>query len=311
MRKIYCFLGSFFIGGDFLIALPFLHWAGGKRQLLDKIRTYYPFYRYPNINKYVEPFVGGGAVLFDILNTFSLKEVYVSDINADLILTYKTIRDTPHDLIELLSTYQQEYRLSPFDKKEDYYTDKKIEYNSMKSLTVEKAALFIFLNKTCFNGLYRVNKDGEFNVARGTYKSPIIFDKENILAVSSKLQSVGFVAADYHVCRSFVDENTFVYLDPPYRALRNVTNTVRYDASQFDDKEQIKLADFFMDLDFTGAKLLMSNSNPKNTNKYDDFFEILYENFYINYVDAKRSINSNPYGRGTVSELLISNYNPK
>ena len=180
----------------------------------------------------------------------------------------------------------------------------------MKSLTTEKAALFIFLNKTCFNGLYRVNKQGEFNVARGTYRPYTICDKDNILAVSSKLQNVGLVAADYHVCQSFVDENTFVYLDPPYRPLSNVTNTIRYDVSEFDDKKQIELADFFMDLDTTGAKLLMSNSNPKNSNRFDDFFEILYENFYINYVNVKRSINSNPYGRGEVSELLISNYNP-
>ena len=294
-----------------MTAFPFVKWVGGKRQLLHRIQSYYPFQKYPNINKYIEPFVGGGAVLFDILNIFHLKEVYVSDINADLILTYKTIRDTPYDLIELLSEYQHEYSTCPIDKKEDYYTDKKRKYNSLKSLTIEKAALFIFLNKTCFNGLYRVNKSGEFNVARGTYRPYTICDKDNILAVSSKLQNVGLVAADYHVCQSFVDANTFVYLDPPYRPLSNVTNTIRYDVSEFDDKKQIELADFFMDLDTTGAKLLMSNSNPKNTDIHDDFFEILYENFYINYVDAKRSINNNPYGRGTVSELLISNYNPK
>lgn len=293
-----------------MTAFPFVKWVGGKRQLLHRIQSYYPFQKYPNINKYIEPFVGGGAVLFDILNIFHLKEVYVSDINADLILTYKTIRDTPYDLIELLSEYQHEYSTCPIDKKEDYYTDKKRKYNSLKSLTIEKAALFIFLNKTCFNGLYRVNKSGEFNVARGTYRPYTICDKDNILAVSSKLQNVGLVAADYHVCQSFVDANTFVYLDPPYRPLSNVTNTIHYDISEFDDKKQIELADFFMDLDTTGAKLLMSNSNPKNTDIHDDFFEILYENFYINYVDAKRSINNNPYGRGTVSELLISNYNP-
>ena len=294
-----------------MTAFPFVKWVGGKRQLLHRIQSYYPFQKYPNINKYIEPFVGGGAVLFDILNIFHLKEVYVSDINADLILTYKTIRDTPYDLIELLSEYQHEYSTCPIDKKEDYYTDKKRKYNSLKSLTIEKAALFIFLNKTCFNGLYRVNKSGEFNVARGTYRPYTICDKDNILAVSSKLQNVGLVAADYHVCQSFVDANTFVYLDPPYRPLSNVTNTIHYDISEFDDKKQIELADFFMDLDTTGAKLIMSNSNPKNTDIHDDFFEILYENFYINYVDAKRSINNNPYGRGTVSELLISNYNPK
>jgi len=291
-------------------ALPFVKWVGGKKQLLHRIRDYYPFQEYPNINKYVEPFVGGGAVLFDILNTFHLKEVYVSDINSDLILAYKTIRDTPWDLLELLSLYQHEYSVCPLDKKEDYYIEQRIKYNALKSLTIEKAALFIFLNKTCFNGLYRVNKYGEFNVARGTYRSPVICDKENILAVSYKLQNVGFVAADYHVCQFFVDENTFVYLDPPYRSLSAVKNTIRYGVSEFDDKAQIKLADFFLDLDATGAKLLMSNSNPKNSNRYDDFFERLYDNFIIHYVDAKRSINSDTYGRGTVSELLISNYNP-
>ena len=294
-----------------MTVFPFVKWVGGKRQLLDKIRYYYPFQHHTSISKYVEPFVGGGAVLFDILNTFHLKEVYVSDINPDLILAYKTIRDTPYELIDLLSQYQHEYSVCSLDKKEEYYVEQKTKYNSLKFLTTEKAALFIFLNKTCFNGLYRVNKQGEFNVARGTYRPYTICDKDNILAVSSKLQNVGLVAADYHVCQSFVDANTFVYLDPPYRPLSNVTNTIRYDISEFDDKKQIELADFFMDLDTTGAKLLMSNSNPKNSNRFDDFFEILYENFYINYVDAKRSINNNPYGRGTVSELLISNYNPK
>ena len=294
-----------------MTAFPFVKWVGGKRQLLNKIRSYYPFQQYPNINKYAEPFVGGGAVLFDILNTFHLKEVYISDLNEDLILTYKTIRDNPNDLIELLSIYQQEFLTYPIVEQGYYYTDKKEKYNSLKSLTIEKAALFIFLNKTCFNGLYRVNKNGEFNAAIGTCNSPVICDKENILSVSSKLQSIEIVSADYHACWSFVDENTFVYLDPPYRSLSNVTNTVRYTTDSFNNQEQIKLADFFMDLDFTGAKLLMSNSNPKNTDTHDDFFETTYENFIIHTVNAKRSINSNPYGRGTVSELLISNYNPK
>lgn len=290
----------------FITALPFVKWVGGKRQLLHRIRDYYPFQHHPSINKYAEPFVGGGAVLFDILNTFHLKEIYISDLNADLILTYKTIRDSPNDLIELLSIYQQEFLSYPLKERGYFYAEQRTKYNTLTSLTTEKAALFIFLNKTCFNGLYRVNKNGEFNVAVGTCDSPIICDKENILSVSSKLQSIEIAAADYQACRSFVDENTFVYLDPPYRAL----STLHYTTAPFNDKEQIKLADFFMDLDFTGAKLLMSNSNPKNSDIQDDFFERLYDNFIIHSVDAKRSINSNPYGRGTVSELLISNYNP-
>lgn len=290
----------------FITALPFVKWVGGKRQLLHRIRNYYPFHHL-SINKYAEPFVGGGAVLFDILNTFHLKEIYISDLNVDLILTYKTIRDNPNDLIELLLHYQQEFLSYPLKERGYFYANQRTKYNTLTSLTTEKAALFIFLNKTCFNGLYRVNKSGDFNVALGTCDYPIICDKENILAVSSKLQSIEITAADYHACRSFVDENTFVYLDPPYRTL---STTVHYTTAPFNDKEQIKLADFFMDLDFTGAKLLMSNSNPKNSNRYDDFFERLYDNFIINYVDAKRSINSNLYGRGTVSELLISNYNP-
>ena len=294
----------------FITALPFVKWVGGKRQLLHRIRSYYPFQYNPSIHKYAEPFVGGGAVLFDILNTFHLKEVYISDLNADLILTYKTIRDNPNDLIELLSIYQQEFLSYPLNERGYFYADQRTKYNTLTSLTTEKAALFIFLNKTCFNGLYRVNKKGEFTVAVRPCDSPIICDKENILAVSSKLQSIEMTATDYQACRSFVDENTFVYLDPPYRALSTITNTVHYTIAPFNDKEQIKLADFFMDLDFTGAKLLMSNSNPKNSNRYDDFFERLYDNFIIHYVDAKRSINSDTYGRGTVSELLISNYNP-
>lgn len=168
---------------------------------------------------------------------------------------------------------------------------------------LQKAALFIFLNKTCFNGLYRVNRYEEFNVAIGDYDTPIICDEQNLLQVSKKLQKVEIVYMDYHNCCSFVDENTFVYLDPPYLPTTKTSSSISYTIETFGIKEQIELANFFHDLNFANAKLLMSNSNISN-----NFFETLYENYNIKYTTTFRSINCNVYGRGRANEILISNF---
>ncbi len=292
---------------------PFIKWVGGKTQLLNDLRKYYPFSHYNNIYKYAEPFVGGGAVLFDILNSFELQEIYISDANSDLINTYQIIRDRPNDIITILQNLQDDYWNIALDKRGYYYSNIRDQYNNLRILNkdndfLKKAAFFIFLNKTCFNGLYRVNKHGDFNVAIGNYDFPIICEKENILNVSTKLQKIEIVNGDYYSCRSFVDENTFVYLDPPYVPLSSISNTISYTTKHFGYQEQLRLADFFMELNFTGAKLLMSNSNPKNSNEYNDFLEVIYDGFDIKNVTATRSINSNTYRRGRVGELLISNY---
>ena len=224
---------------------PFLKWAGGKGQLLTEIQKYYPFSE--KINKYAEPFVGGGAVLFDVLDKFDLKEVYISDINADLINTYRCVKDNPEQLITSLKIIENEYLIKSNDQRKKYYLDKRNEFNQMQIYSnynnLDKAALLIFLNKTCFNGLYRVNRKGAFNVPMGSYKKPIICDENNLRAVSEKLKNVNIVRGDYRDSYDFIDSNTFVYFDPPYRPLSNTSNFNSYTNSAFGDKEQIELAE--------------------------------------------------------------------
>ena len=200
---------------------PFLKWAGGKGQLLSEIEKYYPF-EDGKITKYAEPFVGGGAVLFDILSKYELEAVYISDINTELINAYKVIRDKVEPLIEMLSVMQNEYVPMDTDGRKAYYADKRARFNELKlndddGLSVEKAALMIFLNKTCFNGLYRVNKKGLFNVPMGAYKNPLICDAENLRCICELLKKVQIECRDYRQCAECVDKKTFVYIDPPYR----------------------------------------------------------------------------------------------
>lgn len=291
---------------------PFLKWAGGKSQLLHEIGLYYPFAD-GCITKYAEPFIGGGAVFFDILSKYNLQEIYISDINAELINTYCIIRDNVEELICLLFKYQNEY--IPHDKEErkNYYMDKREHFNNLKindngSANIEKAALMIFLNKTCFNGLYRVNKKGEFNVPMGTYKNPLICDVKNLRAVSEKLQKVTIVCRDYADSEEFIDKNTFVYFDPPYRPITNTASFTSYTKNSFNDEKQIELAKFVDKMDRKGAKVLVSNSDPKNTNIEDDFFDNIYSSHKIKRVEAARMINCDSGARGKIKELLISNF---
>ena len=187
---------------------PFLKWAGGKKQLLKDIEQYYPFSN--DITKYAEPFVGGGAVLFDILNKFDLEMVYISDVNAELINTYRVIRDNNEELIGLLSDTQKKYLMLETEDRKEYYLRQRERFNNLKqsaiqSNAVEKACLMIFLNKTCFNGLFRVNKKGYFNVPMGRYKNPMICDEQNLREISKKIQKVEIVCCDYRESADFID----------------------------------------------------------------------------------------------------------
>ncbi len=292
-------------------AKPFLKWAGGKGQLIKEIEKYYPFS--DTITKYAEPFVGGGAVLFDVLKRFNIKEVYISDTNAELINTYIAVRDSIDALVELLSIYEEEYLPMNTENRKQYYMDKRERFNTIKingdkSENLEKAALMIFLNRTCFNGLYRVNKRGLFNVPMGSYKNPLICDEDNLRAVSQNLQKVNIVCDDYRKSREFIDENTFVYLDPPYRPLTNTSSFTAYTENLFDDEMQIELAGFVNEMDNKGAKIVVSNSDPKNSDTDDSFFDDIYSNHKIKRVEATRMINCNSESRGKIKELLISNY---
>jgi DNA adenine methylase len=290
---------------------PFLKWAGGKGQLLKKIEDYYPFS--DEITKYAEPFVGGGAVLFDILSKYNLREIYISDINTELINTYCVIRDNVNELISLLSLYQSEYLPLDTSARKIYYVEKREQFNKLKvkcdkSENIEKAALMIFLNKTCFNGLYRVNRKGLFNVPMGAYKNPLICDEINLRAVSEKLQNVIIVCGDYRQSADFIDEYTFVYFDPPYRPLTETASFTAYTEVLFDDHAQIELAEFVEQIHQRGAKVLVSNSDPQNSKVEDDFFDSIYASYEIRRIDATRMINCNSAARGTIKELLISNY---
>lgn len=290
---------------------PFLKWVGGKGQLLNEIEKYYPFDN--GIKKYAEPFVGGGAVLFDILNKYELEQVYISDINVELINTYIVIRDNIDELIALLNIYQNEYIPRASEDRKLYYMMKRERFNDLKingsdKENIEKAALMIFLNKTCFNGLFRVNKKGQFNVPMGSYKNPLVCDEKNLRIVSKKLQKVEIVCGDYKDSAKFIDKNTFVYFDPPYRPLTETSSFTAYTENLFDDEEQIELAKFVECLHKKGAKIVVSNSDPKNSNVEDNFFDNIYSSRKIRRVEASRMINCNSEARGKIKELLISNF---
>jgi len=292
-------------------ATPFIKWAGGKSQILNKIRAEYPAGLGKNLTKYAEPFVGGGAVLFDILNKFDLSEVYISDINRELIHTYICVRDNVNNLIELLLKLEQEYLRADDKNREKIYYSKRHQFNILKcekNEDLELAALFIFLNKTCFNGLYRVNSTGGFNVPMGSYTNPKICDDDTLLEASEKLKKVNIICGDYKLSKDFIDETTFVYFDPPYRPLTKTSSFNSYDQNIFDDTSQKELAEFIGKICEKGAYAAISNSDPKNTDKNDDFFDKLYDKYKISRISAARMINSKGDKRGKISELLIVNY---
>lgn len=290
---------------------PFLKWAGGKKQILNDISARFPTELGKQINKYAEPFIGGGAVLFYVLQNYELKEVYISDINKELINTYSVIKTSPDDLIEQLKKLEDVFLELNKNERKEFYLKKRERFNELKRKAIfnlELAALFIFINRTCFNGLYRVNSKGDYNVPMGDYKNPKTYDEKNIREISNALQNVNIVCGDFKQCKDFVDSATFVYFDPPYRPLSNTSNFTSYTENSFDDDNQIDLANFYRFLDSKGVYLLESNSDPKNANESDSFFDDLYSGFTIDRISAFRMINSKVAGRGRVSELLIRNY---
>ena len=294
------------------VVRPFVKWAGGKSSLIPQITKYFPFeLKNGQIEKYVEPFVGGGAVLIDILQKYDVKQAYAFDINKDLINCYNVIKYKVEDLIRKLDKKEKEFLALDKDERQKYFYDIRTEYNSYllnNEIDVKRASEFIFLNRTCFNGLYRVNKNGKFNVPCGKYKNPTICDSNNLRNLSKLLKNVVFAYGDYKESEKLVDENTFVYFDPPYRPLSVTSGFTSYTKDDFNDENQKELAEYYNKLNLKNAKLMLSNSNPKNTNENDNFFEKIYKGFNINEVSAKRMINANAKGRGEISELLITNY---
>ena len=289
---------------------PFLKWAGGKTQLISEIEKNLPTSIANKRFTYIEPFVGSGAVLFWMLNDFpQMGKAVINDINEDLINTYKTIKSTPQKIISILEMLQEEYHSldNLEDKKKEYYYKKRELFNKRQQESIVHSALFIFLNRTCFNGLYRVNRKNEFNVPIGSYKKPAICDKLNLLAVSEALQKVELLCGDFEQTINYTDSNTLFYFDPPYKPLSETSNFNSYTKGEFDDNEQIRLKEFCDKLDLLGHSWLLSNSDVKNKNIDNNFFDDLYADFTIKRVDAKRSINANPDKRGFLKELLITN----
>lgn len=289
---------------------PFLKWVGGKGQLVDEIEKNLPSNDEKFLTKYAEPMVGGGALFFSILSKYNFEELYISDINAELINAYQVVKNDVENLIEKLNEMQMIFL--PMDdngRKYFYYTIRE-KFNSTvlsAETATEKASQFIFLNKTCFNGLYRVNRKGQFNVPMGAYKNPTICDDENLRNIHEALQNVTIVCGDYSLSKEFIDKDTFVYLDPPYRPISETSAFTAYNSDVFDDNEQIRLSQFINEIDSLGAKIVLSNSDPKNVNEEDNFFDDLYKNYTINRVEASRAINSKGNKRGKINELLICN----
>lgn len=292
-------------------AKPFLKWAGGKTQLLPTIDSFLPesFSREENIT-YIEPFVGGGAMLFYMLQKYpNIRRAIINDINSHLVNTYKVIREQPFSLIEYLSDLQSEYRnLVDYGSQKEFYLSIRNRFNNENLTNIEEAAYMIFMNRTCFNGLYRENSKGGFNVPFGRYTNPTICDDSLIVADSELLQRVEILNGDFSQTRDYVDGYTFFYFDPPYRPLDATSSFNSYVKELFDDNEQRRLHDFFAELSTNGCHCILSNSDGRGRNECDTFFDELYQDFTIERVHAKRCINANPSKRGTLTELLIRNY---
>lgn len=294
---------------DMYPARPFIKWVGGKTQLLDDIKKILPrdLSRRDEMT-YIEPFVGGGAVLFWILQEYpNITRAIINDINAELICTYRVIKHDVENLIFELNRLQNEYLpLNEVDRKE-YFLVQRERFNERDTSEVETAALFIFLNRTCFNGLYRVNSKGKFNVPHGRYANPKICDEETLRADSAVLQRVEILCGDFAQTGKYAHDNVLFYFDPPYRPLTDTSAFTSYAKEGFDDAEQIRLRDFCALIAKQKSLFVASNSDPLNVDNEDDFFDHLYKMFSIKRVSAARMINSKGNGRGAISEIMISN----
>ena len=293
-------------------AKPFLKWAGGKGQLLSQLSEHLPDRIHREPFTYIEPFVGGGAMLFYMLQRFdNIKNVIINDVNEDLILAYRTIKSDVEKLICKLGEMEKEYLdIADQDERSKLFYEIRERYNQRIGDSIERISQLLFLNKTCFNGLYRVNKKGLFNVPFGKYSNPTICNANVLRADSQLLQSakVEIFHGDYTQILQYVDGLTFFYLDPPYRPLDATSSFTAYAKGDFNDDDQRTLADFCHQLADRGILWMESNADCSAKNPEDTFFEDLYRNYRIERVYASRSINANPSKRGKLTELLIKNY---
>ncbi|MEL7035257.1 MAG: DNA adenine methylase [Cyanobacteria bacterium J06592_8] len=299
-------------------AKPFLKWAGGKGKLLEQISTFLPpELSAGKIKRYIEPFVGSGAVFIYLSQLYPIDEYYIFDINPELILAYNTIKTDVNQLIERLETIQSQYFSLDPDRRKEYYYETRTRFNQNRrginfdkysETWIKRTSQLIFLNRTCFNGLFRVNSKGDFNVPMGRYKNPLINNAKNLVKISKLLQKTQIILGDFMACDQWVDAETFVYFDPPYKPISNTSAFTSYSQQRFDDAEQLRLRDLFVKLDRKQAKLMLSNSDPKNEDVNNNFFEDAYQGYRIERVKASRNINSKATKRGKIDELVIMNY---
>lgn len=290
---------------------PFLKWAGGKSQLILEIEKKLP----PEINKwdsfnFIESFIGSGAVLFYMLKNFkNLRKAVINDINPDLTKAYLTIKSNPRKLIKKLSKIEKKYYdLSTLEEKKEMFLEKRDRFNTRKLNDIENTSLLIFINRTCFNGLYRVNSKGGFNVPFGKYSTPRICDEKTILADSEVLQKVEILNGDFEQTLKYTGKNTLFYLDPPYKPISETSQFTSYSIDKFGDTDQERLKKFCDSIHTGGSLYILSNSDLKNTDSSNNYFDSLYSEYVITRVKAKRNINANGNNRGEISELLITNY---
>lgn len=287
---------------------PFLKWPGGKRSLLDDLRMHAP----TDATRYIAPCLGGGAPFFMFAQSAHLEEFIISDLNIDLMVTYQAVKHWPEALIARLHKMQQRYwPASEAERKAMYYevrqafNDSRPEsYDALSPAErISRAARLIFLNKTGFNGLYRVNMSGKFNVAHGRYKKPGICNEMVLRAAHIALGRAKLFCGDFEHIESLVDEDSFVYIDPPYRPISSTANFTSYTASGFDETDQVRLAQMACRLSELGARVMLSNADIE-----DDFYTTHYQEFKVVRVMAHRQISVKASTRGQVSEVLIKNY---
>ena len=293
------------------IAKPFIKWVGGKGQLIEQLEAKLPadFDNWDNAT-YIEPFIGGGAMLFYMLQQHpNIKRAVINDINPDLITCYRTVRDNVELLIPALRDIQAEYHaLSDMEAKREMFMAVRQSYNEKNLGPIENTVKFFFLNRTCFNGLYRVNKRGLFNVPWGKYIQPQICDEYTLRTDSELLKRVEILEGDFEDTISYAEGNTLFYFDPPYRPLSDTSSFNDYTKDAFNDDSQVRLKEFCDHVNVDGHCFMLSNSDCKGKNEADNFFEVLYANYYIDRVMASRNVNANGAKRGKISELLIRNY---
>ena len=290
---------------------PFIKWVGGKSQLIEQLDAQLPadFDSLEDVT-YIEPFVGGGAMLFYMLQHYpNINHAIINDIKPDLTTCYRTVRDNPKELIASLQDIENTYlSLNTEEARKEFFMVVRNRYNEKNLDPIENTTKFFFLNKTCFNGLYRVNKKGLFNVPFGRYSNPTICNPETILKDSELLQRVEILNGDFEETFKYAQGNTLFYFDPPYRPLSDTSSFNNYAKEAFNDDAQIRLKKYCDRINDAGFKFMLSNSDGKSVNGEDNFFDVLYAAYQIERVLASRSINSNPNKRGKLTEILVRNY---